>query len=464
MTIEALTVGPIVGWTRDRECRVWGRGDKAPPNHRTTGVARIRRQGDDDFGHPVTCKMLPVFDYTGVIDFGGLQPGTRYEVEFGYVHTAPDGHDLPALTDWSQASKATFKTDDPQTENATDFVFGSCRYLLKLFGGTLFDERGDRTFRSIREQIAGGVKTDFMLMVGDQIYADDLNVFGPDRDVEEFFARYREVFGQRHIREMMAHLPTYMILDDHEIRNDWSNDDRVRYPKLYACAMHAYQCYQLVHGPAFIRKHDSTRSDTPDKLWYSFDKGRAAFFVTDTRTERTRHSVPPEIVSRGQMDALKTWLAAGENRDKPKFVVSSVPVFPDSHRLNEDKWQGYEAQRAELLDFILENQIKRVVFLSGDIHCSLSAQLGCSADPDFRVTSIISSSLFWPYPQGQASTYRLRGTLTESKGNIYTIDCASPVLSEDNFTRIQADGDTLQVSVYGRKGADLLDGPLTYRI
>ena len=202
----------------------------------------------------------------------------------------------------------------------------------------------------------------------------------------------------------------------------------------------------------------------PDTIWYDYDSGSSAFFVLDTRTERTRLSIPPEMISRAQMDSLKTWLNAARNRKKPKFVVSSVPMFPDGHRLNEDKWQGYNEQRREILDFIRERNIRKVVFLSGDIHCSLSAQLKCAKDDDFVVTSIVSSSLFWPYPQGQASSYRLSGTLLESKGMVYTVENAGEVYSEDNFTRIRVRDDKLQLRVFDRKGKELTRDTLEYTI
>lgn len=466
MQINGLKTGPIVGWTQENKCRLWGRGEEGTVEKRCFGIARIRKSNTKNFGKPIICKMMPVFDYSGVVDFENLNPATKYDYQFGYLNkdTEPNKINLATAYDWSQASTGQFITENYESATETDFVFGSCRYLLKLFGGSFFDGRGDKVFRSINKQIAKGMKTDFMLMVGDQIYADDLNALFPDDTLEDFFSRYRDVFGQDHIREMMAVLPTYMILDDHEIRDNWSNDDRASHPHLYAAAMHAYQSYQMIHGPAFSRKRARNRSEVPDNIWFDFDSGSSSFFVLDTRTERTRKSHPPEMISRFQLDRLKTWLNSSRNRKKPKFVVSSVPMFPDGHRLDQDKWQGYDEQRKEILDFIRERNIRHVVFLSGDIHCSMSAQVKCAQDSDFVVTSVISSSLFWPYPQGQASSYRLSGTLTESAGAIYTIQNAGPVYSKDNFTRLNVKNDILSVRVYDRKGSELTKAILKYSI
>lgn len=67
--------------------------------------------------------------------------------------------------------------------------------------------------------------------------------------------------------------------------------------------------------------------------------------------------------------SLVDWLDDGSGR--VKFVVSSVPFFPDYRKPNEDKWSGFPSRRLQILDFIRARKIKRVVFLSGDIHPTL---------------------------------------------------------------------------------------------
>ena len=57
-------------------------------------------------------------------------------------------------------------------------------------------------------------------MCGDQIYADDLNVGFPAWQLEHYNLRYRVAFSQPFIRELMARVPTFMILDDHEIEDN----------------------------------------------------------------------------------------------------------------------------------------------------------------------------------------------------------------------------------------------------
>lgn len=462
MIVREPTVGPILGSTTTNSVRLWARGD-ASSEARTFGVARIKKTGAAKFGAPKVFKMMPVFDYTGIVDFGGLVTNQIYDYEIGHVFANGEPGDVSIdETDfWDRAARGTFKTAVSDASKDTSFVFGSCRYLLRLFGGSLFDNRGDKTFRSINRQIDAGKSTDFLLMVGDQIYADDLNAFSPDNQVDEFLSRYRKVFGQEHIRALMGRIPTYMTLDDHEISNDWKQDRVKKEGDLFAAAIHAYQCYQFVHSPGFQFSGNPNKSDTPEKLWYQFRHGKSAYFVMDTRTERYSSYKPAQMIGPEQMDALKKWLTSTDQLGSIKFVVTSVPFFPDTRSGAKDKWSGFSEQRLEILEYIRSKSVSQVVFLSGDVHCSMAGQLKHSDDSNFCVTSVISSSFYWPYPQGQASGFKLKGKLGKNKEQDYSLSGFGKVHSTDNFARLTTGSGKLKVEFFERKGATLGSKTLT---
>ena len=248
----------------------------------------------------------------------------------------------------------------------------------------------------------------------------------------------------------------YMVLDDHEIEDNWSMDRLPAKAPLYAAAMQAYHAYQVVHGPAF-----DPAAGTPKNHWYKFRSGCADVFVLDTRTERLREASPPRIVSEAQLEALKSWLKA--DSEGVKFVVTSVPFFPDTRRRSDDRWDGFEAQRLEILDFIREHQIRRVVFLSGDVHCSMAAQLRCSTDPDFLVTSIVSSAFYWFLPHTSPEQFDLSGLLAQSGASVYTVENASDVYPKDMFTRVSVTPEEVVVKFYERKGALLGERTFSFR-
>jgi alkaline phosphatase D len=91
----------------------------------------------------------------------------------------------------------------------------------------------------------------------------------------------------------------------------------------------------------------------------------------------------------------------------------------------------------------------------------MAGQLKYPDDPEFLVTSAISSSFFWPYPQGQASGFKLRGTLVSSSDHNYTLSGFGKVHSEDNFTRLTTGNGKLKIEFYERKGALLGSKTLT---
>jgi len=68
------------------------------------------------------------------------------------------------------------------------------------------------------------------------------------------------------------------------------------------------------------------------------------------------------------MDWLKNALVASPCHFK--IILNSVPITELSEHWPsaEDRWQGYPAQRAELLDFLDSADLDNVWFISGDFH------------------------------------------------------------------------------------------------
>jgi alkaline phosphatase D len=77
----------------------------------------------------------------------------------------------------------------------------------------------------------------------------------------------------------------------------------------------------------------------------------------------------------------------------------------NSYLVNADQWDGYSAERANLMQFLATNNIKNVVAVTGDIHAFYAGEVpvdyanyqdGQAAMVDL-VTAGISSSSFWSY-------------------------------------------------------------------
>jgi alkaline phosphatase D len=312
---------------------------------------------------------------------------------------------------------------------------------------------GDRIFASISrlvEQASPPVSA--MVMTGDQIYVDDLNIIAPDRELKEILHKYRVAFSQINITRLMSSLPTYMILDDHEIEDNWPANKSKSDDYLYANAIRAYELYQASHSPAHALTSDGLINKRLDKYWYQFTEGDIEWFVTDSRTRRNLSATDRRILDADQEQALCDWLIRSPAR--VKFVVTSVMFYPDRKRSDDDAWQAFPEQRLRLLETIRTHRIKNVVFISGDVHGSLTSRLTHSEDPDFEVHTIVSSPLCNSrmLPYATASTFAFDQPLARTASGDYCHELTSNVISQDNFAHLVVDAGQLQVNYHDREG------------
>lgn len=461
MKVNTPVLGPIVGFTTPTQTRIWFRGQFEPKDggyRRCFGVIQFKVKGVANWNKPIIDKLSPNFDMTGVFVLSGLQPDTDYEYQVGWFLADAEAGAAKSIGnfEWLSNKSWALRTSTTNAKAARSYIVGSCRYLLRLFGGALLDDRGDKVFRSVLQQINNKRRVDALLMIGDQIYADDLNWVSPDTRLDQFLERYRTVFGQEYIRELMSQVPTYMILDDHEIEDNWPQKatavDRLT---LFPNAIHAYQIYQCSHSPLFEADKQGGITGALSHFWYTFVDGCAEWFVTDCRTERVWDALPVNrrMMKDEQMKALLKWLNNGSGL--VKMIVTSVPFIPDLNSESADKWSGYIPERDEILDFIFKNNIPKVNFVSGDVHCSFTVQLTVSGAPAFSVYQIISSSFFWPYPHMAETDFVFNKALTTNSANKYQVGKSSKVYGDDNFARLDITLQQITVSYFERKGDPL---------
>ena len=457
MIIQKLSVGPIVGHASVDHVRIWGRGDYQKTHGQLRPcfvVARIREK-HHHFREPILSPMNPNFDMSCVVIFDDLKPNTKYEYQMGYVFAETPPNQPQNTWDWQEASQGEVTTASDDRQAPRELIFGSCRYLLRLFNNYWYDNRGDKTFRSILQQIDNGHPIDKFLMIGDQIYADDLASVSPDHHIDAYLQRYRAAFSQPYIQQLMSRVSTYMTLDDHEIEDNWpQNTTHKEWITKYPAAIHAYQIYQASHSPLFSLKGRRLGSIKNEGYYYQFYDGCCDFFVTDTRTERelTKDTKKRKIISETQMEALLHWINDGSAM--VKLIVSSVPFFPDYQELNEDKWSGFLTQRDRIIHSIYKADLRTVVFLSGDPHCSVAATLsvGTSTTPK-TIYSIISSPFYWPYYHNHSKLFQLKGCLASlSNDAAYKLTDTRYVFGGDNFTRLRISPNHIEAKVYERKG------------
>ena len=111
-------------------------------------------------------------------------------------------------------------------------------------------------------------------------------------------------------------------------------------------------------------------------------------------------------------------------------------------------------RRATRQEVIRANAVKNVMFVSGDIHGSLTCSLTHSKDPDFVVHGIVSSPLCNTklLPYAKASNLQLDTPLASNEQGLYSPALTSAMVSEDNFACLTLSGQSLQVDFYNPQG------------
>ena len=452
------TIGPIIGHVTTNHARIFIRGDRQDNATVFAGI-RYRIADTQQWSNGIFAKLSDLRDMSEVFALNNLSSDTEYEFQAGWfspmnpVHTQDSVAELPL-----QWPREIYRLRTRSTaKHARAYIVGSCRYLRMTAGVASLPQLGDRIFASINQLIEGAQPPiSATLMTGDQIYVDDMNLFAPDREYKDILSKYRAAFSQPNIKRLMSSTSTYMILDDHEIEDNWPANASKSDGALYRNAMAAYELYQASHSPV----HPLTTNGQIDRsvlqhYWYQFSDGDIEWFVTDSRTRRNLSVDDRRILDEAQEDALLEWLISSPAR--VKFVVTSVMFYPDRKRLGDDAWKAFPEQRLRILETIRTRRIKNVVFVSGDVHGSLTARLTHSEDPDFEVHTVVSSPLCNSklLPYAKASTFMLDQPLVRTATGDYRHELTSTVVSEDNFAHVVVEADQILVNYHDRDGKQL---------
>ncbi|WP_426233134.1 alkaline phosphatase D family protein [Pseudomonas sp. TWP3-2] len=452
------TVGPIIGHTTTNQSRIFIRGE-FQLNTAVFGGIRYRVSGTQQWLKAPFAKLELLRDMSAVILLDKLTADTDYEYQAGWfspmspTHTVDSVMELPLQ--WPR-EVYRLRTRAAAIAQPRAYILGSCRYLRLTAGIPSLPHLGDRIFSSIGQLIEGAQPpVSAIMMTGDQIYVDDLNLIAPDREYNEILEKYRAAFSQPNIQRLMSGTPTYMILDDHEIEDNWPVNAHKSDASLFRNAMTAYEIYQASHSPACAVTSNGQVDQVLKNYWYQFSDGDIEWFVTDSRTRRNLAQDDRRILDEEQEQALCQWLI--ESPARVKFVVTSVMFYPDRKLHGDDAWKSFPAQRLRLLEVIRTHRLKNVVFISGDVHGSLTSRLTHSADPDFEVHTIVSSPLHNSklLPYAKASTFILDQPLALTADGDYRHELTSAVVSQDNFAHMLVDAGQIRVNYHDRDGKQL---------
>jgi hypothetical protein len=267
--VTELVLGPLLRHVGERDATIWVETSAACEVEVRAGGASARDRTFSVGGH-----------YYALVVLTGLEAGssTPYEVLVDGALAWPEPE--------SRFPPSRIRTIDPS--RPIQLIFGSCREapgrhglgrsrhgpdVLVAFTARMLDQPHEKW-------------PDLLLLVGDQVYADDTSeemrrfissrrdIRKPPKeevaDFEEYTQLYRETWQEPTIRWLLSTLPSSMIFDDHDVRDDWNTslawrEDMARKPwwtNRITGALMSYWIYQHLGNlsPATLAADETYRA------------------------------------------------------------------------------------------------------------------------------------------------------------------------------------------------------------
>jgi alkaline phosphatase D len=325
-------------------------------------------------------------DYTVHAAVGKLKPAHEYYYRFHTKHT--------------NSRVGRFRTLPPADSNQPIKIgFYSCQSY----------EAG---YFTAQAALAKEKDLDMVLMLGDYIYehhyydgpAERADTTGANKDgdvqtLAEYREKYRFYQSDKNLQNLHAAYPFVVIWDDHEVEDNYAGtqpdsastdpantENNNSYPRRVPFGERRKNGYQAFFEamPRLVPKGN--------RLYGSLKLGNMAeLFLTDERQYRDLQPCSdaqitpcPDDLQPGRTflgATQKGWLKSALPASKAKWnllasetMMMALDSTPGNHA-NQDQWDGYSAEREEILTEFLNKKVDNLVVLSGDIHTFIAGDL-----------------------------------------------------------------------------------------
>lgn len=361
-----LTLGPIVGAVSHDTARIWFQAEH--PGDVLVHV--FDEAGAEIAGSPFRPGSLDSWSGTATAHVSLPRADARYRYD---LRDAAGRSVLPARLEGARFRSAP----PPGSGTGCRFALVSCNDMRN---------RDEMPWHVLAETIEREA-LDLLICAGDQVYMDDVwrqqvtngGAFPPTTR-RAFEAGYADQWRWPELRRTLANVPTYMVWDDHEIRNGWgslpADATLAKRRQGFAIAREVYWRFQHEHNPASFCCPD-------DDLFYAFRHGAVGFLVLDLRGVRDATRQRDALLGAHQWAAVKRWLDLELPGLRALFVVSSVPpihlralgLLPGGWLPSDlrDQWTAppFRAELQRLAEMLLQRANALdvpVVLLAGDAH------------------------------------------------------------------------------------------------
>jgi alkaline phosphatase D len=250
---------------------------------------------------------------------------------------------------------------------------------------------------------------DLVLCLGDYIYehhyydgpSDRVDKTGANADgdvqsLAEYRQKYRFYQLDAHLQDMHAAHPVVVIRDDHEVEDNYAGKgpdskqsdptlENSGYPRRVPFGARRKNRYRAF-SEALPMAHRG------NVIYGSIRLGKMAeLFLTDERQYRDPQPCKDVLVQNCPDDLKpgrtflgkkqKAWLKGSVPKSKARWnllasetMMMALDSIKGQHA-NQDQWDGYSAEREEILTHFHKHKVKNLVVLSGDIHTFVAGNL-----------------------------------------------------------------------------------------
>jgi alkaline phosphatase D len=309
----------------------------------------------------------PEWGHTVHVEASGLQPHTWYWYQFSV------GSELSPI-----GRTRTF----PRAKSDVDrlrFAIASCQHF----------EAGLYTaYQHMAEE-----DLDLVMHLGDYIYESPgrdnfvrKHVGGELMTVDDYRNRYAQYRSDPALQAVHALFPFLIVWDDHEVDNDYAGLYQEAGDPVEAFALRRAAAYKAYYEHMPLRRSSLPRGALL-QLYRPFTYGKlASISMLDTRQYRTDQPCATVVSApcAGSSDPRATLLGPSQERwlmnrlDRSQsswnVIAQQIPMAKldrfagPERRFSMDKWDGYEASRSRLLQFLADKKPSNPVTLAGDVH------------------------------------------------------------------------------------------------
>ena len=397
-----LLAGPVVGSVTQNSARVWiafrGKGQNA---------LILGDTADKKVYYPTNVNYITnkKGDVALTMDFTGLKPDRLYNI-------------LISIDGWGTQAKYSFRTQADTAVKDFNFITGSCALQMAGIGRICFPGAADWIFYRMKKK-----KSDFMVWLGDDVYYLKKDFSSYD-GMFNLNVRLRRTFKK--YRDFLATQPNYAIWDDHDFGPDNCNQN-------FALRDSSLKVFKGMWPNTYPAGEQFNGN------YFNFRYYDAEFFMMDCRFHRgAEGDTAGPFFGETQLIWLKNKLLMSDATFK--FIAIGTQVINDNNF--GESYADYPRERNELLDFIAANNIKGVLFLTGDKHYSELSKRMWNGYPMYDFTC--SPLTFPPLPR------RLLGAYSNSN-RVPGFD-----YGHRNFGRISFSGQpgnrNMKIEIIGRSG------------